>query len=350
MLMGSLLLSGCGIKDIAKNATEEIIGEENVYEKALDIHKNPAKYAKGITGNVLQEKETEREHRNGKIIYTSGEGDNAEIYLMNSNGTNKENLTKNKYWDAYPQWSPDGEKILFYSERDHIHDLGWDIFIMDSNGSGEKQLTNIIPDKLFANWSYESDRIILSNGDIEEGFYSIDLDGSNKKPYTSLDIEKIKKIYGWEGNINLLESIDKKRLLVVEDHSGRYENPQVIDMITKEKISIPEPDYQKYSSYNEFSLSLDGKKVLFSTRSDNTYNLYSFNTESARLDKIKSFENQIGHISWSPNGEKILFVMENEYNGKTDIYLINSNGAGLKNLTNTEFISEYLPSWQSISE
>jgi hypothetical protein len=61
IIIGSLSLLGCGIKDIAKNATEEIIGEENVYEKALDIHKNPAEYAKSITENVLQEKETERE-------------------------------------------------------------------------------------------------------------------------------------------------------------------------------------------------------------------------------------------------------------------------------------------------
>lgn len=61
MLMGSLLLPSCGIKDIAKNATDEIIGEENAYEEILEIYKNPAEYAKSITGNVLQKKETERE-------------------------------------------------------------------------------------------------------------------------------------------------------------------------------------------------------------------------------------------------------------------------------------------------
>jgi len=51
------LIGGCGIKDIPKKVSDEVIGEKDAYEKALDIYKNPAEYAKGITRNVMEERE-----------------------------------------------------------------------------------------------------------------------------------------------------------------------------------------------------------------------------------------------------------------------------------------------------
>jgi len=58
ILAGGLLFSSCGVKDISKEASEAITGEENAYDRALDIAKNPGKYATGsITGNVIEERE-----------------------------------------------------------------------------------------------------------------------------------------------------------------------------------------------------------------------------------------------------------------------------------------------------
>lgn len=45
---------------------------------------------------------------------------------------------------------------------------------------------------------------------------------------------------------------------------------------------------------------------------------------------------------WSPDGKQILFAARS---GSWDIYVINADGSGLRNLTNTPGIHEYTPSW-----
>jgi len=41
-----------------------------------------------------------------------------EIYVMDADGSDQTQLTDNDANDAYPSWSPDGEKIAFTSIRD----------------------------------------------------------------------------------------------------------------------------------------------------------------------------------------------------------------------------------------
>ena len=53
----------------------------------------------------------------GKIAFGSNRDGNWEIYVCDADGKNQTNLTKNPAWDFYPRWSPDGRKILFYSDR-----------------------------------------------------------------------------------------------------------------------------------------------------------------------------------------------------------------------------------------
>src|SRR5262245_12991366 len=54
----------------------------------------------------------------GKIAFVSQRDLNPEIYTMNSDGTNQNNLTNNfNANDEFPAFSPDGNKIVFRSDR-----------------------------------------------------------------------------------------------------------------------------------------------------------------------------------------------------------------------------------------
>jgi TolB protein len=52
-----------------------------------------------------------------KIVFSSTRAGNDEIFMINADGTNPTNITRNKAADWAPRWSPDGTKIAFVSDR-----------------------------------------------------------------------------------------------------------------------------------------------------------------------------------------------------------------------------------------
>src|SRR5215203_1605780 len=69
----------------------------------------------------------------GKIAFSSSRDGNAEIYVMNSDGSNQINLTNNSADDSGPSFSSDGTKIAFNSNRDG----NYEIYVMNSDGSNQ---------------------------------------------------------------------------------------------------------------------------------------------------------------------------------------------------------------------
>jgi TolB protein len=56
---------------------------------------------------------------------------------MNADGSGRTQLTRNEVRDENPDWSPDGKRIAFYSER-----VGnAEIYVMNADGSRLKRVT-----------------------------------------------------------------------------------------------------------------------------------------------------------------------------------------------------------------
>ena len=72
------------------------------------------------------------------IAFASDRDGDAEIYIMNADGSNVVQLTNNTADDYSPQWSPDGNKIAFISYRDGDAE----IYIMNADGSNVVKLTD----------------------------------------------------------------------------------------------------------------------------------------------------------------------------------------------------------------
>jgi TolB protein len=60
---------------------------------------------------------------------------NSEVFVMNADGSNPQNLTNDPAYDGWPAWSPDGSKIAFASNRRGNHR----IYVMDADGK------NVLP-------------------------------------------------------------------------------------------------------------------------------------------------------------------------------------------------------------
>jgi len=85
----------------------------------------------------------------GKVVWASDRSGNWDIWMMNLDGTDLEQLTTDPANDDLPQISPDGEKIAFRSDRTGTSQ----VWMMNSDGSDQHQLFDI--ETLSSPYEYE---------------------------------------------------------------------------------------------------------------------------------------------------------------------------------------------------
>ena len=77
---------------------------------------------------------------NGKVVFCAyTTNPKTAIFVMNEDGSDKQQLTSGDFYDDYPCWSPDGNRIVFGRSE-------FSIWIMNSDGSGALDLTPSMPD------------------------------------------------------------------------------------------------------------------------------------------------------------------------------------------------------------
>ncbi len=79
----------------------------------------------------------------------------AEIAVFQVAGSGLRRLTTNEYADEEPEWSPDGSRILFDSNRAGSNDL----YVMDADGSNVTRLTDGPAKEDHGAWSPDGSRI-----------------------------------------------------------------------------------------------------------------------------------------------------------------------------------------------
>lgn len=79
--------------------------------------------------------------------------------------------------------------------------------------------------------------------------------------------------------------------------------------------------------------SPDGRKVVFKAKERENTNLYIVNSDGNGLKRLTKNFSYISQYCWLPDGEKIVFTAEVGKKFSEDIYIINVNGTGLKRLT-----------------
>ena len=90
--------------------------------------------------------------RGTKIVFTSWnlalDSASAEVWVMDVDGTDRQQLTSNESEDSYPVWSPDGKQLAFQSNRDG----NFGIYTMNIDGTGVTRLTDSPTDETGPTW------------------------------------------------------------------------------------------------------------------------------------------------------------------------------------------------------
>lgn len=260
---------------------------------------------------------------NGKIAFASNQDGHYEIYTMEADGSDVQQLTFNAADEDFPVWSPDGKHILFSSDRTGISE----IFMMNDDGSNPVSLTPGQP-SFGGRWSPDGMKIAYTVNTNSSGknIYMMNEDGSNKINLTN-DIRSINTLPFW--------STDGSDIFFLTDRDypiGTGADAPNLDLyMMNADGSNPTRLFGVGIGITAIDLSPDGTRIAFGAwRLGPAMIIRDLNTFQ---DEVLADGMEIGGAdpSWSPDGNKIVFN-----NDGFRLATMNSDGANLTILLTVE--------------
>lgn len=250
-----------------------------------------------------------------KITYVEDIKSYKEIFVMDYDGSNNIQLTRDFSLNISPAWAPDGTKILYTSYKRGNPDL-----VVNDFAKGET--TSISKRKglnLGAEYSYDGKKIALTLSD-----------GNNSNIYIidAQDGKVIKRLTDYWGiDVSPSWSPDDTKIAFTSDRSGNP-NIYVIDVDNSEAKRLSFNG--KYNSSAEWSPK--GDKIAFCGQDEKgLFNIYTINADGTGMERLTSGSKDNESPSWSPDGRQIAFASNR--NGNYDIYVMNADGGSIRRLT-----------------
>ena len=263
---------------------------------------------------------------NGKIAFESDRDSNAEIYVMNADGSGQTRLTNNDVQDEDPAWRPDGAKIAFTSRRDGNHE----IYVMNANGTGQTNLTNNAAVDWFPDWSPDGAKITFGSGrDNDFEIYVMNADGTGQTNLTNKS--------GFDGEPDW--SPDGAKIVFKSSRDGNSE----IYVMNADGSGQTRLTNHSGSDLNP-AWSPDGAKIAFTSGRDGNFEIYVMNADGTGQTRLTNSPATDAVPAWSPDGAKIAF--EAGRDGNDEIYVMNADGTGQTRLTDSAR-SDTFPAWSA---
>ena len=285
-----------------------------------------------------------------QIAFSSNRDGNYEIYVMNAEGANLQKLTNNPAADHSPSWSPDGKRIVFMSARDgHVDAHGspiFEIYVMDADGGNPQNLTNNLSYETSPSWSPDGKRIAFDSnrdGRFNWEIYVMDADGGNVQRLTNNPDPN-----GHPDDRYPSWSPDGKRIVF----SARREGHVVHNLDITYEIYVMDADGQNEQRLTENrnndwypSWSPDGQRIAFASdrKGDlGNFDIHVMDADGGNQQKLTNHRAWDSSPSWSPNGKRIVFRSKRD--GNWEIYVMDADGGNLQNLTNNRHF-DASPAW-----
>lgn len=273
-----------------------------------------------------------------KIVCTCPQGNKEELFLLEPDGSKMERLTysaKENTKNIYPRWSPDGQKITYTSDENG----NTDIYIMDVKTKETKNLTNHPSQDRESTWSYDGKRIAFSsNRDGDYEIFIMNNDGTGMYQLTYNSKEEI--------------SIDPDfAYLVPEQRNDLWDDTHPVWSPNKNQIvysssclGLPDNYYEQLTGgQTNIKTPLGNLKIPVPTKKGTDMDLMIINADRTGFHDLTKTPDIETEPAWSPDGKKIAFSSNKR--GNWQIFVMNSDGSGLYQLTMRDTANDRYPTW-----
>jgi len=260
--------------------------------------------------------------QNYEILYTKQVNNNDNIHVINQNGRSKQ-ITDNRRKDSSPMLSPNGNYIVFASER-----VGWwKIWLLDIKKNKYKQLTNSSSAEYSPSWSPDGRQIVfVSSRDGHNNIYIMDADGRNINTLT--DNKKSNVMPFW-ANDNFIYYSSKVGVTY-----------QIMRMLPngskKEQITTGRGDKLMPQLTN------DCKTILYYGNANGNNEIYILSLKNSTITRLTNNSLMSIRARWSSDDKKIVFERGNKKDNQ-NIYMMDASGENAKQLTFKNY--NYAPSF-----
>lgn len=288
-----------------------------------------------------------------RILFYSQNGIEDEIYLIDTSGENLVNVTRSPGNDRLPQFSADGSKIVFVSDRDGNRE----IYLMNVDGSHQERLTHNLCTDQGPQFSPDGRKIL---------FYSTVWNPYNYEHPESYDLYTI--------------DLDGGQLTKLTPDSGyfhfsaRDDSPSILDAEPRYSPEGSRIVFQNYR-HGEFIISMmsadgsncldvvsasgvdfapffypDRQQILFRSHRDGDFDLYRMRLQGGG-EHIRVTDDN-GHTffgDFSDDGTGIVYFSDiDEARAEYyHIYTANADGSNRVKLTHGDF-ADYFPEFQPV--
>lgn len=276
----------------------------------------------------------------GLIAFYSERDGNAEIYTMHADGSGLQRLTDTPADDMTSDWSPDGTKLVFVSDRDDPNPhkcfpkCNYEVYIMNADGSEQQRLTDTPAAEHHPVWSPNGSQIaFVSERDGNQEIYVMNADGSNPQRLTNNPAEDMRPSWSPGGKQMAFNSTrDGNWDIYVMQADGNEQRPLTTS-----------PAWEFFPTW-----SPDGKYIAFFVCDPqcrpNKQDIYVVNADGSNVQRLTNTPSVVDEDpAWSPDGKHIVF--QSDRDGNFEIYTMDADGGNAQRLTNNRG-GDYWPAWQ----
>jgi Tol biopolymer transport system component len=232
-----------------------------------------------------------------QIAYASSTADDVDIWVSNADGTHSRNVSNDPgVADTGPAWAPDGSVIAF-AKLDPFTGLG-NIWVMSPSGANQTQLT-------------------------------FDTDATNSQPSWSWDGKLIVFTSNRDGNQELYT--------IVPDGTGLTRLTFTPDMQEENPNWSPDTELIAFDACHWSTYPCPGSP---------NYDIATIRKDGTGRHKLTNDPSIDANPAWSPDQTQIVF--RSDRTGETQLWKMNADGSGLTQLTFDSFEGGVDPDWQAV--